>query len=253
LKDPTGPTSVRAALQASAASVPSPKSGGASASRKSWEQILREHPELESAHEEACTVLQQQYPRLTLRQLRLAYPQVQFRWPAERVEREALEERRWSREVLRRGLCESLYLSANLAIAIFGLLWLIRLLSRAPASRTGLLLGAAVLVSIAAYHVARSRVSAPMSLHVEKFIAWLIATLGMALVWGGICFAFAYGLFRWFSAPVIYGWSVAAFAGLCGFTYIAMGEWSDLGDCLALPSREGGATLQQARELHQGD
>jgi hypothetical protein len=253
LKDPTGPTSVRAALQASAASVPSPKSGGAGAARKTWDQILREHPELESAHEQACTVLQQQYPRLTLRQLRLAYPHVQFRWPAERVEREALEERRWGREVLRRGLCESLYLGANLAIAIFGLLWLIRLLSRAPASRTGLLLAAAVLVSISAYHVARWKVSAPMALHVEKFTAWLIATLGMALIWGGICFAFTYGAFRWFSVAGIYGWSSGAFAGLCGFVYIAMGEWSDLGDCLALPGREGGATLQQSRELHQGD
>ena len=251
MKDPTGPNGVRAAL-AGFASIPDPESGGAEGPHKSWEQILREHPELESAHEQACTVLQQQYPRLTLRQLRLAYPHVHFRWPAERVEREALEERRWGREVLRRGLCESLYLGANLAIAIFGLLWLIRLLSRAPASRAGLLLGAAVLVSIVAYHVARRRVSAPMSLHVEKFTAWLIATLGMALVWGGICFAFTYGSFRWFSAPAIYGWSIGGIAGLCGFAYIAMGEWSDLGDCLALPGLEGGAALQQTRELHQG-
>ena len=253
MKDPTGPNSVRAALQASAASVPNPKSSGGGGSRKSWEQILREHPELESAHEEASTVLQQQFPRLTLRQLRLAYPQVQFRWPAERVEREARQERRWGREVLRRGLLESLYLGANLAIVIFGLLWLIRLLSRAPASRTGLLLAAAVVVSIAAYHCARWKASAPISRQVEKLTAWLIATLGMALVWGGICFAFTYGAFRWFSAPGFYGWSFGGIAGLCGFAYIVMGEWSDLGDCLALPAREAGATLRQARELHQGD
>ena len=239
MKDPTGPNSVRA------------ESSGADA-RQSWEQILREHPELESAHEQASTVLQQQFPRLTMRQLRLAYPHVQFRWPAERVEREALDERRWGREVLIRGLLESLYLGANLAIAIFGLLWLIRLLSRAPASRTGLLLAAAVVVSIAAYHCARWSASAPISRQVEKFTAWLIATLGMALVWSGICFTFTYGAFRWFSAPGIYGWSSGGIAALCGFAYIVIGEWSDLGDCLALPAREEGATLQQSGELHQG-
>jgi len=236
LKDPTGP-----------------KSSGADGARKSWEQVLREHPELESAHEEASTVLQQQFPRLTLRRLRLAYPHVQFRWPAERVEREASEERRWGHEVLRRGLFESLYLGANLAIAIFGLVWLVRLLSHEPASRTGLLLAAAVAVSVAAYHSARWRASAPMLRQVEKFTAWLVATLGMALVWGGICLAFAYGAFRWFSMPGIYGWSIGGIAGFCGFAYIVIGEWSDLGDCLALPDREGGVTLQQSRELHQGN
>jgi hypothetical protein len=218
-----------------------------------WEQILGAHPELESAHEQASTVLQQQFPRLTLRQLRLAYPQVQFRWPVERAEREALEERRWGREVLRRGLFESGYLAANLAIAILGLLWLIRLLSHAAASKTGVFLAAAVVVSIAAYHCARWRASAPMSRQVENFVAWLLATLGMALIWGGICLAFAYGTLRWFSVPWIYGWSIGGIASLCGFTYIVMGEWSDLGDCLALPARDGSVTLEQSGQLHQGD
>jgi hypothetical protein len=163
------------------------------------------------------------------------------------------EERRWAREVLRRSLLESVYLGANLVIAILGLLWLIRLLSHAPASRIGLLLVAAVVVSIAAYHGARWRASAPMSLQVEKFIAWLLATLAMALIWGGICFAFTYGAFRWFSAPASYGWSIGTIAGLCGSAYIAMGEWSDLGACLALPAPEAAATLQESGELHQGD
>lgn len=170
----------------------------------------------------------------------------------ERVEREALDERRWRREVLRRGLFEALYLGANLTIAIAGLLWLVRLLSRAPAFKTGLLLAAAVVVSMAAYHLARWRASAPMSRQVENFTAWLIATLGMALVWGGICVAFTYGAFRWFSVSVNYSWPIGAIAGFCGFTYIVAGEWSDLGDCLALPAREGGVPLQESRELHQG-
>jgi len=241
LKDPTGPHSVRAAPQA-----------GADCARKSWEQILREHPELESAHEQASTILQEQFPRLTLRQLRRAYPHVQFRWPAERVEREAIEELRWGREVLRRGVFETLYLGANLAIAVLGLLWLVRLLSHAPASTTGLLLAAAVVVSIAAYHFARWKASAPMSRQVERFTAWLVATLGMALIWGGIGLALAYGAFRSFSVSGIYGWSIGAIAGFCGFGYIVMGECSELRDFLALPAREGGVTLQQSGELHQG-
>jgi hypothetical protein len=253
VKDPTGLIGARAAAQAGAASGPSPELSGASRLRKSWEQILREHPELESAHEQASTVLQQQFPRLTLRQLRLAYPHVQFQWPVDRVEREALEERRWGREVLRRGLFESVYLGANLAIAILGVVWLIRLLSHAPASRTGLFLAAAVIVSIAAYHCALWRASVPMSRQVEKFTAWLLATLGMALVWGGICLAVTFGAFRWFSVPGIYGWSIGAIAALCGFAYIVIGEWSDLEDCLALPAPEGDATLQQSRELRQGN
>ena len=218
----------------------------------SWEQMLREHPELDSAHEQASMVLQQQFPWLTLRQLRLAYPQVQFRWPADRVEREAVEERRWGREVVRRGLFESIYLGANLSIAIFALLWVVRLFTHTPASRTGLLLAASVGVSVAAYHGARWRASEPMSQQVEKFTAWLIATLGMALVWGAICFAFTYGVFRWFSLPGIYGWSIGGFAAFCGFAFILMGEWSDLGDCLALPAREG-AALQESGELYQGN
>ena len=222
-------------------------------SRKSWEQVLRENPELESAHEHASSVLQQEFPRLTLRQLRMAYPQVQFRWPADRVEREALDERRWGREVLRRGLFETLYFGANLAIVILVLLWLIRLLSHAPASRTGLILLAAVVLSIAAYHGARWRASDLMSRQVEKFAAWLLATLGLASVWGGICLAFMYGAFRWFSVSGVYGWSIGGIAALCGFAYVVMGEWSDLGDCLALPAAAGVVALQQTGELHQGD
>jgi hypothetical protein len=220
---------------AGAASVPSPKASGDGNQRKSWEQILREHPELDSAHHEACTVLQEQFPRLTLRQLRLAYPQVQFRWPPERVTREALAERRWGREVLRRGLFETAYLGANLAIAILGITWLVRLVSRAPAFRTGLFLAAAVVISITAYQCARWRASALMSRQVQNLTAWLIATLGMALVWGGICVGFTYAALRWFSFPGVYGWSIGGIAGLCGFAYIVKGEWGDLGDCLALP------------------
>jgi hypothetical protein len=155
----------------------------------------------------------------------------------------ALKERRWSREVVRRGLFESLNLGANLAIAIFAFLWLVRLLSHAPATRTGLFLAAAVVVSLAAYHFARWRASALMTRQVEQFTAWLVATLGIALIWGGTCLAFAYGAFRWFSAPGMYGWSIGGIAGLCGFAYIVMGEWRDLEDCLALPGREGVVTL----------
>jgi hypothetical protein len=216
--------------------VPSAGSSDVEGRRKSWEQVLREHPELESAHAEASRVLQQQFPGLTLRQLRLAYPQVQFRWPEERVAREALEERRWRREVLRRGLCESVYLGANLAIVILGVTWLIRLISHAPASRTGLFLASAAAASMTAYHFGRWRAGELMSRQVEKFTAWLVATLGMALAWGCICLTFAYGAMRWFSMPVHYGWSTGAIAGICGFAYIAMGEWSDLGNCLALPA-----------------
>ena len=253
MKDPTGPNGVRAAL-AGFACIPDPESGGAEGPHKSWEQILREHPELESAHEQASIVLQQQFPRLTLRQLRLAYPQVRFRWPADRVEREALEERRWGREVLRRGLFEFLSLGANLAIAILGLWWLIRLLSHAPALEIGLLLAGAVAASIAAYHCARWGASGLMSRQVENLTAWLVVTLGLALVWGGICFAFTYGALRWFSAPAAYCWSIGGIAALCGFTFMVVGEWSDLGICLALPAREGtAAALQESRELHQGD
>jgi len=173
---------------------------------------------------------------------------------SERAECEAPpQERRWSSEVLRRGLCESLYLGANLAMAFFALLWLVRFLSHEPASKTGLLFAAAVVVSIAAYHFARWRASARMSLQVEKFTAWLVATLGIALVCGGICLAFTYGAFRWFGMPGIYGWSIGAIAGLCGLACIVMGEWSDLGDCLTIPRGEGVITLQESGELHQSN
>jgi hypothetical protein len=197
---------------------PTGPNSGADASRKSSEPSLRAHPELESAHEQASTVRQ----------------------------------RRWRREVLRRGLFEALNLGANFAIAIFALLWLDRLLSRAPASKTGLFLAVAVVVSIAAYHFARWKASALMSRQVEKFTAWLAATLGMALVWGGICLAFTYGAFRWFSVSGIYSWAIGAITGCCGFAHVVLGEWSDLEDCLALPARDGGVALQESCELHQG-
>jgi hypothetical protein len=140
----------------------------------------------------------------------------------------------WAREVLRRGLLELLYLGANLAIAAGGLLWLYQLLAHKPALKTALCLTAAVGISLSAYHFARWRASAAMSHQVEKLTAWLIATLGIALVWGAICFAFAFGVLRWFSAPAAASWIVGGTAGLCGFAYMVAGEWSELGDCLAL-------------------
>jgi hypothetical protein len=140
----------------------------------------------------------------------------------------------WAREVLRRGLLELLYLGANLAIVAGGLLWLYQLLAHKPALKTGLGLAAAVGISLSAYHFARWRASAARSRQVEKLTAWLIATLGIALVWGAICFAFAFGALRWFSAPGAASWIVGGTAGLCGFAYMVAGEWSELGDCLAL-------------------
>lgn len=146
------------------------------------------------------------------------------------------EERRWAREVLRRGVLELLYLGSNLAIVGGGLLWVYRLLRHKPALQTGLLLVAAVGVSLSAYHFARWRASAIMSRQVEKLAAWLIATFGLALVWGGICFAFTFGALRWFSAPGAASWITGTTAALCGFAYMVAGEWSELSDCLALPA-----------------
>jgi hypothetical protein len=200
----------------------------------------------EFAQEQASVTLQQQYPSLTLRQLRMAYPHVQFRWPKERVEREAREERRWSREVLRRGVCELLYLGSNLAIACCGLYWLYQLLTRKPALQTGLVLAGAVGFSLFAYHFARWRAGEAMSRQVEKLTAWLIATLGMSLAWAGICFAFTLGLLRWFHAPGATSWVIGAAAGVCGFVYMVVGEWGDLSDCLALPAAAGDTRQDQS-------
>jgi hypothetical protein len=143
---------------------------------------------------------------------------------------------RWGREVLRRGVLESLYLGSNLAIAGGVLLWLYELLTHKPALQTGFFLATAAGVSLLAYHFARWRASAAMSRQVEKLTAWLIATLGMALVWGGICFAFTFGALRWFSAPGATSWIIAGVAAVCGFGYLVAGEWTELGDCLRLPA-----------------
>ncbi len=151
------------------------------------------------------------------------------------VARDPREERRWAREVLRRGALELLYLGSNVAIVGGILFWGYRLLTHKPALATGLSLAAAVSVSLAAYHFARWRASSAMSHHVENLTACAIATLGMALVWGGICFAFSFGALRWFSATAAATWIIAAAAGLCGFAYLVRGEWSELRDCLAPP------------------
>jgi hypothetical protein len=146
------------------------------------------------------------------------------------------EELLWARAVLRRGVLEVLYLASNLAIAGAGLLWLYRLLTREPALQIGLCLAAAVGVSLFAYHFARWRASTAMSRQVEKLTAWLIVTLGMASAWGGVCFAFIFGVLRWFSAPGSTSWTFGGAAGLCGFAFMVAGEWSELSDCLALPA-----------------
>lgn len=155
-------------------------------------------------------------------------PRAERRW--------ARAERRWAREVLRRGILELLYLGSNLAILGGGFLWLYLLLTHKPALLIGLSLAAAVGVSLFAYHFARWRASASMSRQVEKLTAWLIATLGMALVWAGICFAFTFGALRWFSAPGAASWIIGGAAGLCGFGYMVAGEWRELGECLAPPA-----------------
>ncbi len=152
------------------------------------------------------------------------------------VPRELREAQRWAREVLRRGFLESLYLGSSVAIVGGILVWLYRLLTHKPALQAGLFLAAAAGISLIAYHFARWRSSAGMSHQVEKLTAWLIATLGIALVWSGICFAFIFGALRWFSAPAAASWIIGAAAGFCGFAYMVAGEWSELGDCLALPA-----------------
>ena len=152
------------------------------------------------------------------------------------VEREPRVVRRWAGEVLRRGIFELLYLGSNLAIAGGGLLWLYQLLTRKPAASTGLFLATAVALSLCTYHLARWRASASVSRQVEKLTAWLIATLGIAVVWGGICFAFTFEVLRWLSAPGTARWLIGATAGLCGLAYMVVGEWSELRVCLALPT-----------------
>jgi hypothetical protein len=146
------------------------------------------------------------------------------------------DEGRWAREIVRRGVFELLYLAANLGVALSGLLWLYRLLSHRPASRIGVFVGVAAAVSLLAYQCARWRASAIMSRQVEKLTAGLIATLGIALAWGGICLAFAVGVLRWFDVAAIYSWTVGAMAALAGVVYIVAGEWSELADCVALPA-----------------
>jgi hypothetical protein len=147
--------------------------------------------------------------------------------------------RHWAREVLRRGVFELLYLGSNLAVAGGGLLWLYRLLTRKPALDTGLFLAAAMAVSLCAYHLARWRASETMSRQVEKLTAWLIATVGITLAWGGICFAFTFGVLRWLNAPGTISWIIAGTAGFCALAYMVAGEWSELRDCLAFPAGAG--------------
>lgn len=146
------------------------------------------------------------------------------------------EKRRWTREVLRRGSFELLYLASNLAIVICGLVWLYRLFSHAPGVTTGAMGGIAVLLSIACYHFARWRASALMSQQVEKLIAWAIVTFGMALVWGAICCAFVYSLLRWIGVSSVYDWGAGGALGICGFAYMVVSDWSGLDDCLAMPA-----------------
>jgi heme/copper-type cytochrome/quinol oxidase subunit 3 len=155
------------------------------------------------------------------------------------VARNAPGAQRWAREVLRRSVLELLYLGSNLAIAGGGLLWLYELLTRKPALETGLVVAAAVGISLFAYHFARWRASAIMSRQVEKLTASLIVTLTIALVWSGICCAFILGALRWFSVPGTVSWIVGGTAGFCGFAYTVAGEWSDLRDCLAIPASPG--------------
>jgi hypothetical protein len=149
------------------------------------------------------------------------------------------EKGRWAREVVRRGVFEMLYLAANLGVALSGLLCLYRLLTHQPASRIGVFVGLAAAVSLVAYQCARWRASTIMSQQVEKLTAWMIATLGIALAWGGICLAFTVGALRWFDVAGSYSWTIGAMAALGGVVYIVVGEWSDLADCLAPPAVAG--------------
>jgi hypothetical protein len=166
-----------------------------------------------------------------LTELNSTRPAVQAAHPVARVSQERL----WAREVLRRGVFELLYLAANFAVVGSGLLWLYRLLAHKPASRPGLILVIAALVSLTAYQCARWRAGALMSRQVEKLTAWAIATLGIALLGGGISLAFITGSLRWFSVPGVYSWSIGGAVSVCVFVYMVAGEWHELADCLALP------------------
>ena len=55
-------------------------------------------------------------------------------------------------------------------------------------------------------------------------------------MWGGICFAFTFGMLRWLSAPGTASWIIGGTAGLCGLAYMVAGEWSELRDCLVIPA-----------------
>ena len=150
--------------------------------------------------------------------------------------RDLREERRWAGEVLRRGVFELLYLGSIFVILVGGLLCLYQLLTRRPALQSGLVLMGIVGMSVFAYHFARWGAGEAMSRQVEKLTAWLIATLGIALVCAAICFACAFGALRWFSAPGAASWIIGGAAGLCGFVYMLAGEGSEFSKCLAYPS-----------------
>lgn len=151
------------------------------------------------------------------------------------VGRHLREERRWAGEVLRRGVFELLYLASIFVILVGGLLCLYQLLTHKPALQTGVILMGVVGMSVFAYHFGRWGASEAMSRQVERLTAWLIATLGMALVWAAICFAFTFGALRWFSAPAAASWLIGGAAGLCGFLYMVAGEGGEFSACLAYP------------------
>lgn len=150
--------------------------------------------------------------------------------------RDLREERRWAGEVLRRGVFELLYLGSIFVILVGGLLCLYQLLTHQPALQTGLILMGVVGISVFAYHLSRWGANEAMSRQVEKLTAWLIATLGMALVFATICFAFTFGALRWFTAPGAASWIIGGVAALCGFVYMLAGEGGELSACLAYPA-----------------
>src|SRR5258708_21863733 len=125
-------------------------------------------------------------------------------------------------------------MAANLGLALSVLLWLYRLLTHKPASRIGLFVGVAAAISLLAYQCARWRAGAIMLQQVEKLTAWMIATLGIALVWGGICLAFTVGALRWFGVAGIYSWTLGAMAALCGVVFIVAGGGGGFENLVAL-------------------
>ena len=206
---------------------------------------MRRHPEMLDVHEQASYFLQRQHPTQTLRQLRRRYPHVQFRWPKERVEREALEEGRWRREVLGRGFWEIMCLGANLAIAISCLLLLFRLLTHQPVLRVGFSVGIAIVLSIFSYHRARWDASTIMCRQVEKLTTWVIVTPGVALVCGGALFALAYWLLRSIGTPELYDRIIGGAASVCGFGYAMAGHWRELSEYVSLPSAAYKSTQEE--------